>query len=75
MTGIERSIIKLQGGIRKNRRRALTATILAVILAAAAVSSVYIHAAVLMSSTGVQIAHQSYTHEPQPEEEEEGQTA
>lgn len=37
MTGIERSIIKLQGGIRKNRRRALTATILAVILAAAAV--------------------------------------
>ena len=32
------------------------------ILASAAVSAVYIHSAVLMTSTGVQVAHQSYTH-------------
>lgn len=32
------------------------------ILAAAAVSAVYMHSAVLMTSTGVQVAHQSYTH-------------
>lgn len=38
------------------------------ILAAAAISAVYIHSAVIMSSTGVQIAHQSYTHPTDPEE-------
>ena len=32
------------------------------ILASAAVSAVYMHSAVLMTSTGVQVAHQSYTH-------------
>ena len=37
MSGTERSILKLQGGIRKNRIRALTATVLAIVLAAAAV--------------------------------------
>ena len=37
LTGTERSIQKLRGGIRKNRRRALTATVLAIALAAAAV--------------------------------------
>ena len=42
------------------------------ILAAAAVSAVPVHAAVLMSGTVVQIAHQSYTHEPQPEEQKKG---
>lgn len=39
------------------------------ILASAAISTVYIHTAVLMSSTGVQIAHQSYTHAEEEEQE------
>lgn len=40
------------------------------LLGAAAVSSVYIHSAVLMTSTGVQVSHQSYEHVPQEEPEE-----
>ena len=40
------------------------------ILASAAVSQVYIHSAVLMTSTGVQVAHQSYTHGAEEETEE-----
>ena len=39
------------------------------ILAAAAVSQIYIHSAVLMTSTGVQVAHGSYTHGVEETEE------
>lgn len=39
------------------------------ILASAAVSQVYIHSAVLMTSTGVQVAHGSYTHAEEEEQE------
>ena len=37
------------------------------ILAAAAISSVYQHAAVLLTDTGIEIMHQCYVHEPEPE--------
>ena len=41
------------------------------ILAAAAISSVYQHTAVLLTDTGMEIMHQCYVHEPAPEPEEE----
>ena len=39
------------------------------ILSAAAVSTVFIHTAVLMTATGVQIAHRSYSHGVEEEQE------
>ena len=41
------------------------------ILAAAAISNVYQHTAVLLTDTGMEIMHQCYVHEPAPEPEEE----
>lgn len=49
--------------VNKNTTRNGAESVYHQILAAAAISNVYQHSAVLLTDTGVEVMHQSYTHE------------
>ena len=57
--------------VNKNATRNGAESVYHQILAAAAISNVYQHTAVLLTDTGIEIMHQCYVHVPAPEPEEE----
>lgn len=57
--------------VNKNDTRNGAESVYHQILAAAAISNVYQHTAVLLTDTGMEIMHQCYVHVPAPEPEEE----
>lgn len=57
--------------VNKNASRNGAESIYHQILAAAAISNVYQHTAVLLTDTGVEIMHQCYNHPQQPAPEPE----